>query len=131
MVSTAEDLEALLNRLGRHFEAAADGTYLVSLGIGLPTAALRLAPPVLVVRVLIGPAPQGAGQAEVFRTLLEHNASSLLHVAYGLEKKRIVLGSALELESLDLNELEAVMADMEMALAEHVPTLRKLVQKDG
>ena len=35
----------------------------------------------------------------------------------------VVLAAALELENLDLNELEAVLNDIEMALARHVPSL--------
>ena len=38
-----------------------------------------------------------------------------------------MLAAALELESVDPNELEAVLADIDMALAEHVPALRELV----
>ena len=51
----------------------------------------------------------------------------LLHAAFGLENDQIVLAAALELESLDLNELEAVLADIDVALSEHVPVLRGLV----
>jgi len=39
-----------------------------------------------------------------------------------------VLAAALELDSLDLNELEAVLADIDVALGEHVPVLRSMVQ---
>ena len=60
--------------------------------------------------------------------LLELNAGKLLHTAYGLDGDNIVLSSALELENLDTNELEAVLADVDMALAEHVPSLHELVQ---
>jgi hypothetical protein len=40
----------------------------------------------------------------------------------------MVLAAALELEHLDLNELEAVLADIDVALGEHVPVLRSMVQ---
>jgi len=63
----------------------------------------------------------------VMRRLLEFNQSDLLHAAYGLEGDRILLGAALELSNLDLNELEAVLADMDLAMSEHVPVLRELV----
>ena len=53
-------------------------------------------------------------------------------MAYALEGDRIVLGAALELENLDLNELEAVLEGVDLALVEHVPVLRGLVsQKDA
>lgn len=126
MLQTNEDLEAVLIRLGRSFERAEDGTYVVKMGPGQPLLAVRLAPPVLVLRADIGRAPaDGSG---LFRRLLELNATALLHAAYGLEGDRIVLSAALALENVDLNEIEAVLADMDLALAQHVPTLHELVK---
>ena len=133
MVKSHEDLEAYFNRLDRRFEQHEDGTYLVALAADLPPVAARLAPPVLVMQVKIGEAPQDVAptEAKLFRKLLEFNSSDLLHAAYGLEGMNIVLSAALELDNLDLNELEAVLADMGMALAEHVPALHQMVQKDA
>lgn len=91
--------------------------------------ALRLEPPVLVVRVEIGRAPSSPeASLSLFRKLLELNATSMVHSAFGLEGDRIVLSAALELASLDLNELEAVLSDIDLALAEHVPTLHEMVK---
>ncbi len=129
MVRTNEDLEAQLDRLDRRYERVGDGTYLVSVGPGRPPVAMRLAPPVLVLRVAIGKiVKQGAAeQARLFRRLLELDATSLIHSSFGLEGDSIVLSAALELDTLDPNEIEAALADMDMALAEHVPSLRELV----
>jgi hypothetical protein len=90
---------------------------------------MRLAPPVLVLQVSVGSlGKQGAAeQARLFRKLLELNATSLLHAAFGLEGESIVLAAALELESVDPNEIEAALADIDMALAQQVPSLRELV----
>jgi len=129
MIRTNEDLEAQLDRLEKGYERVGDGTYLVSVGPGRPPVAMRLAPPVLVLQVAVGSLGKkgAAEQAKLFRTLLELNASALLHAAFGLEGDSIVLAAALELESVDPNEIEAALADIDMALAEHVPTLRELV----
>ncbi len=97
-------------------------------GTGQSPVALRLAPPILVIRADIGAVPTGKGQAGVFRRLLELNAEDLVHSAYGLEGSSMVLSAALELDNLDPNELEAVLADVDMALAKHIPELRKLSQ---
>jgi hypothetical protein len=95
------------------------------MGVDRPLVALRLAPPVLVAQVDIGPAPtEDAAGAALFRKLLVLNATALLHAAYGIDGGTIVLSAALELRNLDLNELEAVLADLDMALANQVPTLR-------
>lgn len=126
MLQTNDDLEASLTRLERPFERLEDGTYIVKMGADRPLVAVRLAPPVLVMRVAIGYAPAEA--TPLFRRLLELNATALLHAAYGLEGDRIVLSAALPLENVDLNEIEAVLADIDLALAEHVPSLHELVK---
>jgi len=129
MIRQIEDLEAELSRLDRKFERVADGTVLVSVGPGLPPIAMRVAPPVLVLQVVIGSLVKrgAAEQAKLFRRLLELNASVLLHSSFGLEGDSIVLAAALELESADPNEIEAALADMDMALSVQVPALRELV----
>lgn len=130
MIQTNEDLEGYLGRLERRYERSQDGTYLVSMGAERPLVAMRVAPPVLVAQVAIGSVPADAAKSSaLFRKMLEFNAQNLLHSAYGLEGDRIVLSAALELRSLDLNELEAVLADIDMALAAQVPVLRELGQK--
>jgi len=129
MVHTNEDLEAFLNRLERSFERVSDGTYVVRMGSGQPLVALRLAPPVLVVRTEIGRVPSDPTAASaLYRRLLELNANALVHSAFGLEGDRVVLAAALVLESVDLNEIEAVLSDLDLALAEHVPNLHHIVQ---
>lgn len=130
MIQSNEDLEGYLLRLERRFERAEDGTYLLSMGADRPLVALRVAAPVLVAQVDIGQAPaDDVAGAVLFRKLLVLNATALVHAAYGIEGEKIVLSAALELKNLDLNELEAVLADLDMALANQVPTLRELGKK--
>ena len=130
MIQSNEDLEGYLHRLERRFERAEEGTYFVSIGADRPLVALRIAAPVLVAQVDIGLAPvDAAAAAPLFHKLLVLNATALLHAAYGIEGEKIVLGAALELQSLDLNELEAVLADLDLALANQVPTLREFGSK--
>ncbi|HLV68246.1 MAG TPA: CesT family type III secretion system chaperone [Polyangiaceae bacterium] len=132
MIQAEGDLEGFLTRLERRFERLEDGTYVVSVGPGRPLVALKLAPPVLVVRVEIGNAPADPERSRaLFRRLLELNAVELLHAAYGLEGDRIVLGAALELATADPGELEAVLGDVDLALAEQVPVLHELVRHGG
>ena len=132
MIQSNEDLEGYLLRLERRFERAEDGTYLLSMGADRPLVALRVAAPVLVAQVDIGQAPaDDVAGAVLFRKLLVLNATALVHAAYGIEGDNIVLSAALELKNLDLNELEAVLADLDMALANQVPTLREIAVKTG
>lgn len=130
MIQSSEDLEGYLLRLERRFERAEDGTYLVAMGVDRPLVALRVAAPVLVAQIDIGSAPAAdASGAPLLRKLLELNATALVHAAYGIEGDTIVLSAALELRNLDLNELEAVLADLDMALANQVPQLRGIAAK--
>jgi hypothetical protein len=135
MASSLEDIEGYLQKLERRYEKLEDGTLLVSMGQGQSPVALLVVPPVVVLQVGITDVPlaksdvEAAVNAPLFRKLLELNANDLVHPAYGLENDRVVLASALDLDNLGLSELEAVLADMEMALANHVPVLRGMVRK--
>jgi hypothetical protein len=126
MPRTAEDVEDFLLQLSRHFENDG-GTYLVSAGEDKPPIAIRVAPPILAVRVAIGALPKDPEhQNKLFRRLLEYNATDLMHAAYGIDDHTVVLSAALPLDNLDLNELEAILSDLDLALARHVPTLHDL-----
>ena len=131
MATSTEDLGAFLTRLDRRFDKVDEHTFLVSLGAGRPPAALRVEKPVVLVQVDVGAAPAGASalEAGLFRRLLELNATDLLHASYGIENGQIVLGAALELDTMDIGELEAVLANIDMALAEHVPGLLEMTRK--
>lgn len=134
MIASNEELEGHLARLNRSFERAEDAdVFLVSMGPGQSPCALSISPPVLVAQVRVAEAPRGddASSASFMRRLLELNASGLLHAAFAIESGQIVLTAALELQNLDLNELEAVLADLDMALSEHVPGLVALSKSLG
>jgi hypothetical protein len=127
MPRTAQDLERFLLRLERPFEPAGEGTWLLSGGPDAPPVVVRVAPPVVLLRVELGPVPSGtAAEARVFRRLLELDASDLIHASYGVEGDRVTLSASLELDNLDLNELEAALADIDLALAGQVESIRGL-----
>jgi hypothetical protein len=128
MATSPEDVEAQLDRLERKYERLDDGTLLVKIAPGQPPAALRVSPPILVVQVEFGKLPTDAEkQRQMFRKVLELNASDMVHAAYAISAETLVLIAALELVSLDPNELEAVLSDFDLALAEHTPLLQKLI----
>ena len=128
MPRTAEDVENYLLELDRRFENDG-GTYLVTGGQGSTPIAIRVMPPIVAVRVLIGKIPEDLEhQRTFFKRLLEFNASDLMHVSYGIEGERVILSAALELENLDRNELEAVLSDVDLALARHVSVLHEAAQ---
>lgn len=129
MPRTVEDVENYLLQLDRRFENDG-GTYLISAeSHGQPPIALRVAPPIVAIRVAITKVPDAPEhQPALFKRLLEYNATDLMHVSYGIDNGTIVLSAALELENLDLNELEAALSDVDLALTRHVPDLREVAR---
>jgi hypothetical protein len=125
-----KDVEAYLLKLNRRFTIVDDqpGTFLVHSSEAMPPIALRVDPPLIVLRVHIGDAEDNP---VLFRRLLELNAKALVHSSFGLEENRIVLSSALELENLDFNELEAALDEIDVALAQQVPMLADLSKKNA
>ena len=124
---TEKDVEAYLLKLNRRF-ANVDGetgTFLVRASDDLPAVVVRVDPPLVVIRVHIGNV-SSPDKAALFRKLLELNARSLVHASYGLEDDSIVLSSALELENLDFNEIEATLDEIDVALAQQIPMLAAL-----
>lgn len=93
----------------------------------MPPTALRVDPPLVVLRVHVGDVEGPAtSNAELFAKLLTLNARALVHTSFGLEEARIVLVSALELENLDYNELQATLDEIDVTLAQQVPALAEL-----
>jgi hypothetical protein len=127
---TERDVEAYLLHMNRRFHAVEGqaGTFLVEAGAGLPPIAVRVDPPLVVVRVHIGEAARGADEAAFYRRLLELNARELVHASYGIDHGLVVLSNALELENLDYNELEATMDEIDLALAQQLAGLAGLAR---
>ena len=126
---TVNDVEAYLGKMNRRYSPVDDqpGTFLVHGGTNMPPTALRVDPPLVVLRVHVGDIEGTvAANGELFEKLLTLNARALVHCSFGLEDKRIVLASALELENLDYNELEATLDEMDVTLAQQVPSLAEL-----
>ena len=126
---SVKDVEAYLDRMGRAFQSApgATETFLVSSGENYPPVAVRVDPPLVVLRVRIGNVPDEP--LVLFRRMLELNAQELVHSSYGVDDGAILLSSALELENLDYNELEAALDEIDLALAQQVPALAGLSKK--
>jgi hypothetical protein len=121
---TEKDVEAYLRGLGRRYRSVDDqtATYLVESSAQMPPVAVRVEPPLVVVRVHVGDVP-GEAPGGLLRKLLELNARQLVHASYGLDGDHVVLSSALELENLDFNELQATLDEIDMALAQDLPGL--------
>ena len=63
-------------------------------------------PPLVVFRIKLMEIPKQKRE-EFFKFLLELNASSMIHGAYGIEGDNVVLIDTLQSENLDFNEVQA------------------------
>ena len=62
--------------------------------------------PLVIFRMKLMEVPKGSRE-DFFKSLLELNASSMIHGAYGIEGDNVVLIDTLQSESLDFNEFQA------------------------
>ena len=123
-MKSAEDVESYLLRMGVPHETVNPGMWLVK--TDGPPLVISLAGPVVAFRLKVLDAPK-TGREELFRALLSLNTTEMVHGAYGLEGDAVVIVHALEMENLDLNEFQAVIDDMSMAVAKHQPQLAQYV----
>jgi Tir chaperone protein (CesT) family len=124
---TAADIQDFLLRLELPYEEPSEGTFVIQGHDGLDNIVLTIAGPVVVFRVKLMEVPQSAvaHREELFRTLLELNATEMMHGAYGVEGNSVVICDALGLENLDFNEFAASIDDISMAVSSHRVRLAK------
>lgn len=121
-----EDIESYLSRAEVQYEVVGeDDMWLVrdsSLGENI---AVKIAGSLLLFRVKVLDLSGVEEEAALFRELLKLNATDLVHGSYGISEGAIVLTCTLEVENLDFNELQAVLDDFSLALANHYEKLTK------
>ena len=121
-----EDIESYLTRAEVPFEEVGeDGLWLLhdsSLGESI---AIKATDSLLLFRVKVLELSEVADSAALFESLLRLNASDLVHGAYGISEGAVVLTCTLQMENLDYNELQAVLDDFSLALANHYEQLTK------
>ena len=123
-----EDLESFLIRTEMDHREIGDAMWLVDpvkdAEEDHPAVVVSLSPPLVIFRVSIGMLPEGDhAQLDLFRKLLELNASDLVHGAYGLEGDEVILVDALELQDLDYSEFLASLESLSLAVTSHVKQL--------
>jgi hypothetical protein len=125
-MATKDDIEGYLTRLepeGVQSREVEPGLWVLSTSPAAPEVAVHFNPPVVVLRVKVLELGPNNQKAELYRRLLELNATELVHGSYGIEGNAVVLTDALELENLDFGEFQASYESMMLALASHLATL--------
>ena len=124
---TREDLESFLIRMDLDWEEVDDGMYLVQgRNSGLPMV-VHHADNLLLIRLKVMDMPETTpSEAGFYRTLLELNATDVVHGAYGIEEGELILSDTLELETLDLHEIRASMESIDLAATSHMERIRSM-----
>ncbi len=122
-MKTSADIQSYLLKLDVPHEELREGVWLVK-DAGIDSMVITLAGPVVVFRVKVMEIPRHHRE-ELYRTLLELNATEMMHGAYGIEGESVVISDALQLENLDYNEFAATVDDITLAVASHHGRLAK------
>jgi hypothetical protein len=92
---------------------------------------VHLSDPVLLVRMKVMDLPNGGSDlGELYRTLLELNATDIVHGAYGIEDGELILTDTLELQNLDYEELQASVESLQYAASSHLGRIKLLAGAD-
>ena len=124
---TREDLESFLIRMDLEYDEVDEGMFLVQgRNSGLPVV-VHHADALLLIRMKVMDLPESIeDETGFYRTLLELNATDVVHGAYGLENGELIISDTLELETLDFHELRASTESIELAATSHMERLRAL-----
>ena len=129
---TLEDLDSFIIRMNLDSNELDTGMYLVRHRDenAIPVVVHHSAP-LLLLRIKVVDLPEGQeGNADLFRTLLELNATDVVHGAYGLEDGELIISDTLELETLDFHEFQASIESIQLAMSGHLAQIRTLAGLD-
>jgi len=122
-----EDLESFLIRMDLDYEEVDPGMYLTRSGDESAPVVVHHTDNLLLIRMKVMDMPAETGSSmQLYRTLLELNATEVVHGAYGIEDGDLILSDTLELETLDFHELRASIESITLAAATHMDTIRGL-----
>ena len=118
-------LEGYFAKLGLAFQQIADDTWVVTdEEAGVHQVVVMVEDPIVVVRVTVMPLPV-KNREPFFETVLRMNGSDLVHIAYAVEGEDLILSTSFLLQTLDVEELQAAIDEIGMALIQHYSILSK------
>jgi hypothetical protein len=124
-----EKLEGYLVKLSLSFQEAGPGTWVVNdSGKGLQNLLVQLSEPLVILRIPVMEVPSSRRE-QLFEELLRLNATDMVHGAYAVDGTGILIIDTLEADTMDLEEFEASIDAIGLALAQHYRTLSRYRQK--
>jgi len=114
-----EKIESYLVRLALSFQQPTAGTWVVSdAQRGLHNLIIALTDSLVVMRMNVMEVP-ATGKEQLFEQLLRLNAADLVHGAYGIDGRSVILIDTLEAEGMGLEEFESSLDAIGLAVAQH------------
>lgn len=125
-----EDVEGFLIRMDLDYEEVDEGMFLAHGDNGGAGVVVHHSDPVLVLRLKMMDLPPEPEEelTGLYRSLLELNATDIVHGAYGIEEGELILTDTLELENLDFTELQASIESLQLAASSHLGRIRELAE---
>jgi len=118
-----DKLEGYFIELGIPYEQKPDNLWIISdEDKSLREIIVTIEESVVTITVNVMQIPSGNNE-EFYKKLLTLNATDMIHGAYALEGNNVVLIDTLEGETMDLNELQASLDAMSLALTQHYKVL--------
>ena len=116
-------IESYLINLGITYEEIGENTWVLNdPDNGLEQVAVAVNEPLVVVRVKVMNVP-AQKREEFFLKLLQINGSDLIHGAYAVVENDVILIDTLNYETMDLEDFQATIDAISLALTEHYTLL--------
>lgn len=125
---TNEQIEQFIIDLDLPFEELQEGMWVIHDEVDyIDNIVLYHNSPVLTFRVKLMDAPQKDVEPELYRRLLELNATSMVAGAFGLEEEAVVFIESLHSETLTQREFQASFDALTLAIREHYGDLKSFI----
>jgi hypothetical protein len=92
--------------------------------------AIMQADPLVIIRAEVMDVPKD-NVLELYKKLLELNATDVLHGAYALENGKIILIDTMVYDTMNYDDFRATLDSFSLALTQHYPILSKFRNKTG
>lgn len=122
-MTSTKKIEGYMINLGITFQEINENTWLINdTEKGLEQVVVIAEEPLVIIRVKVMTIPK-TKREEFFERLLRLNASDLIHGAYALSDTHVELIDTLEYASLGMEEFQASLDAIGLALAQHYAVL--------
>jgi hypothetical protein len=120
-----DKLEGYLMKLSLSFHEAGPGTWVVSdREMGLENLLVQLSEPLVILRIQVMEVP-ASRREQLFEELLKLNATDMIHGAYAVDGKNVLIIDTLEADAMDIEEFKASIDAIGLALAQHYRSLSR------